>query len=163
MVGLLTAMQFMLNIRDQGYQEFAFRGESEYDYLHVDDNFLRLAQVIEIVPAEHPYVSIGSSGSRSSGPVPRVFWPGKPVDPGFDLPAIVGMKGVSLSTSIIGEWYISFGWLAVIFGGWLHGRLARTMNRCGTSTNSRLESDRLRPCRHGAGVGHAIDAGPGAS
>jgi hypothetical protein len=50
------------------------------------------------------------------------------VDPGFDLPTIVGMKGVSLSTSIIGEWYLSFGWLAVLFGGWLHGRLARTAN-----------------------------------
>ena len=38
------------------------------------------------------------------------------------------MKGVSLSTSIIGEWYLSFGWLTVIFGGWLHGRLARSIN-----------------------------------
>ncbi len=38
------------------------------------------------------------------------------------------MKGVSLSTSIIGEWYLSFGWIAVVFGGWLHGRLARTVN-----------------------------------
>ena len=55
-MALLAGMQFMLNIRNIGYQEFAFRGESEYDYLHVDDNFLRLAQVIEIVPAEHPYV-----------------------------------------------------------------------------------------------------------
>jgi hypothetical protein len=60
--------------------------------------------------------------------VPRVFWPGKPIDAGFDLPSIVGMKGVSLSSSIIGEWYLSYGWLAVIFGGWLHGRLARTVN-----------------------------------
>src|SRR5436190_1316412 len=62
-------------------------------------------------------------------PVPRVFWPGKPIDPGFDLPAIVGMKGVSLSTSIIGEWYITFGWIAVVIGAWLHGRLARTVNQ----------------------------------
>ena len=39
------------------------------------------------------------------------------------------MKGVSLSSSIIGEWYISYGWLAMIFGGWLHGRLAWTSNQ----------------------------------
>ncbi len=38
------------------------------------------------------------------------------------------MKNVSLSTSIIGEWYLSFGWIAVVIGGWLHGRLARTAN-----------------------------------
>ena len=128
-VGLLAAMQFMLNIRSLGYQEFAFRGESDYDYLHVDDNYLRLAQVIEIVPAEVPYVEHRQIWFTIVRPVPRVFWPGKPVDPGFDLPSIVGMRGVSLSTSIIGEWYLTYGWIAVIIGGWLHGRLARTVNQ----------------------------------
>ena len=128
-VGMLTVMQFMLNIRGQGYEAFAFRGESEYDYLHVDDNYLRLAQVIQIVPAEIPYVEHRQIWFTIVRPIPRVFWPGKPVDPGFDLPAIVGMKGVSLSTSIIGEWYLTYGWIAVIFGGWLHGRLARTVNQ----------------------------------
>ena len=127
-VGLLAAMQFMLNIRSVGYEEFMFRGQTEYDHLHVDDNFLRLAQVIEIVPAEHPYVGFQQLWFTIVRPVPRVFWPGKPVDPGFDLPTIVGLQGVSLSTSILGEWYLSFGWLAVILGGWLHGRLARTAN-----------------------------------
>jgi oligosaccharide repeat unit polymerase len=126
--GLLATMQFMLNIRNLGYQEFAFRGESEYDYLHVDDNFLRLAQVIELVPAEYPYLQFGQLWFTIIRPIPRVFWPGKPVDPGFDLPTALGMKGVSLSTSIIGEWYLSFGWLTVVFGGWLHGRLARSIN-----------------------------------
>ncbi len=127
-VGLLTAMQFMLNIRTVGYDEFLFRGEQEYDYLHVDDNFLRLAQVIELVPAAHPFIEYRQLTFTLVRPVPRVFWPGKPVDPGFDLPAILGMKGLSLSTSIIGEWYLSYGWFAVVIGGWLHGRLARTAN-----------------------------------
>jgi oligosaccharide repeat unit polymerase len=128
-VGLLTAMQFMLNIRGQGYEAFAFRGESDYDYFHVDDNFLRLAQVIQIVPAEHPFVEHRQIVFTLVRPVPRVFWPGKPTEPGFDLPAIVGMKGVSLSTSIIGEWYLTYGWIAVLAGAWLHGRLARTINQ----------------------------------
>jgi len=127
-VGLLAGMQFMLNIRTVGYEEFAFRGTTEYDYLHVDDNFLRLSQVIQIVPAERPHVGFQQLWFTVVRPVPRVFWPGKPVDPGFDLPSIVGMKGVSLSTSIIGEWYLGFGWIGVVLGGWLHGRLARTAN-----------------------------------
>lgn len=128
-VGMLTGMQFMLNIRSEGYEEFALRGgASEYDYLHVDDNFLRLAQVIELVPAQYPYVEYQQLWFTMVRPVPRVFWPGKPVDAGIDFSAAVGAKGVSLSTSIIGEWYLSYGWLAVIFGGWLHGRLAKTVN-----------------------------------
>jgi len=121
-------MQFMLNIRSQGYEEFMFRGTSDYDYLHVDDNFLRLAQVIQLVPAQHDYVYFQQVIFTAVRPVPRVFWPGKPVDPGFDLPSEVGMKGVSLSSSIIGEWYLSFGWFAVLFGGWFHGRLASAAN-----------------------------------
>ncbi|MEY4094562.1 MAG: hypothetical protein RLZZ53_1761 [Acidobacteriota bacterium] len=126
---LLAGMQFMLNIRTVGYQEFTLRGgEAEYDYLHVDDNFLRLAQVIELVPSAHPHVGFAQLWFTMVRPVPRVFWPDKPLNPGFDLPTIVGMKGVSLSTSIIGEWYLSFGWFGVVFGGWLHGRLARTAN-----------------------------------
>ena len=56
MIGLLWAMQFMLNIRTVGFDEFMFSGETEYDYLHVDDNFLRLAQIIQLVPAQHDYV-----------------------------------------------------------------------------------------------------------
>jgi oligosaccharide repeat unit polymerase len=127
-VGLLATMQFMLNIRTLGYEEFVFRGETEYDYLHVDDNFLRLGQVIELVPAEHPHVGFQQVLFTAVRPIPRVFWPNKPIDPGFDLPTAVGMKGLSLSMSIIGEWYLSFGWFGIVIGAWLHGRLARTIN-----------------------------------
>lgn len=134
MIGLLWAMQFMLNIRTVGYQEFMFRGESEYDYLHVDDNFLRLAQIIQLVPAQHDYVYFQQLIFTAVRPVPRVFWPGKPVDSGFDLPTEVGLKGVSLSSSILGEWYLTYGWIAVLLGGYLHGRLARSANVLQEST-----------------------------
>ncbi len=127
-IALLWAMQFMLNIRTGGYQSFVENG-SDYDYLHVDDNYLRLAQTIQLIPAEHDYVYSKQIVFALIRPVPRVFWPNKPIDPGFDLPSLVGMKGVSLSSSIIGEWYISYGWLAMLFGAWLHGRMALSANQ----------------------------------
>ena len=127
-VVMAAFMQFMLNMRTLGYEEYLFRGASDYDYLHVDDNYLRLAQVIELVPAEHPHVEYRQVWFTLVRPVPRVFWANKPLDPGFDLPTIVGMKGLSLSISIIGEWYLSYGWFTVVLGAWLHGRLARTAN-----------------------------------
>ena len=70
--------------------------------------------MIQLIPAEHDYVYSKQLVFAVIRPVPRVFWPSKPVDPGFDLPAIIGMKGVSLSTSILGEWYISYGWIALL-------------------------------------------------
>ena len=126
-IALAWASQFILNIRSGGIDAFRDRG-SDYDYLHVDDNFLRLAQVIEIVPAQHPYVGSGMVFYALVRPIPRVFWPNKPVDSGFDLSRAVGLKGVSLSMSIVGEWYIGWGWPAIIIGGWLHGRLAKAAN-----------------------------------
>lgn len=126
-VALALAAQFMLNIRSRGYEYYA-ESQEEYDYLHVDDNFLRLAQVIELVPAKRPFVEYQQVIFTLIRPIPRVLWPGKPVDAGFDLPSEVGLKGVSLSSSIIGEWYISYGWLTVILGGYLHGRFASTAN-----------------------------------
>ena len=135
MVGLLWAMQFMLNIRTIGFDEFMYTGKSDYDYLHVDDNFLRLSQIIQLVPAQHDYVYFQQLIFTAVRPVPRVFWPGKPVDPGFDLPTEVGMKGLSLSSSILGEWYLCYGWIALLFGGYLHGRLARSANALRSATN----------------------------
>ena len=155
-------MQFMLNIRNLGYEEFAFRGESEYDYLHVDDNFLRLAQVIELVPAEYPYLQFGQVWFTIIRPIPRVLWPGKPVDPGFDLPTALGMKGVSLSMSIIGEWYLSFGWIARHFRRLAARPAGALRQRAQGQRGIPVQPDRLRAGRHGARRRHAIDAGAGA-
>ena len=122
------ASQFLLSIRAGGLDQFLLRGGAEYDYLHIDDNYLRLAQVIEIVPESHPHIGMNQIIFTLVRPVPRVFWPNKPVDPGFDLAAEVKMKGLSLSTSIIAEWYLSFGWVAIAAGGWFYGRLAKMAN-----------------------------------
>lgn len=125
-VALVYAMQIMLNTRGIGYMESLYSEPRYNNYLHVDDNFLRLAQIIQIVPSRRDYVYHQQVTFALVRPVPRVFWPGKPINAGFDLPSEIGMKGLSLSSSIIGEWYLSWGWAAMIFGGWFHGRLAST-------------------------------------
>jgi oligosaccharide repeat unit polymerase len=127
-IALLWAMQFMLNIRNEGYQSVV-EDQSENDYLHVDDNFLRMAQIVQLVPSRRDFVYWRQLTFAMVRPVPRAFWPNKPIDPGFDLPSEIGMRGVSLSSSIIGEWYLSYGWFAVMVGGYLHGRLAITANQ----------------------------------
>lgn len=133
-IALAWAAQLMLNIRTSGYEDFLMRG-SDYDYLHIDDNFLRLAQIIDLVPKHRPYVYGQQVVFTLVRPIPRVLWPTKPVNPGFDLAAEVGLKGVSLSSSILGEWYISWGWWAIIVGGFLHGLLANTVNTIPRSGN----------------------------
>jgi hypothetical protein len=96
----------------------------EVQHLRVDDNFYRLCQIIQLIPQTHPFVYHRYLVYVLVRPVPRVFWPEKPVDPGFDLPTALGVEGVSYSYSVIGELYMSLGLLGIAIGGWFYGRVA---------------------------------------
>ncbi len=131
LVSLLFVMQVILIYRNVGIGKI-WSGDStvsmaERTTLHVDDNFLRLAQLTGIVPEHHPHTTWRWALWVAVRPVPRVFWPGKPLDPGFNLPAYLGLRGVSLSMSVVGEFYLSFGYVGCFVGGMLYGKLARTL------------------------------------
>lgn len=130
---LLGFMQLMLDYRGVGLGALLEKEPTEtitkQGYLHVDDNIYRFCQIIELIPRSHPHVYHRYAVWILIRPVPRVFWPGKPVDPGFDLPRALGVEGVSYSSSVMGELYISGGLFAITLGGWLYGRLAGMATR----------------------------------
>ena len=131
LASLLFVMQVILIYRNVGIGKM-WSGDStvsmsERTTLHVDDNFLRLAQITGIIPEHHPHTTWRWALWVAVRPVPRVFWPGKPSDFGFNMPAYLGMRGVSLSMSTVGELYLAFGYIGCFFGGMLYGRLARTL------------------------------------
>lgn len=126
---MLATMQVMVEYRGEGLRMLRDRDETsplfQMEYLHVDDNFLRLSQIVNLIPDYYPYVYHKYVVWVLVRPIPRVFWPGKPIDPGFDLPSAVGVTGASLSSSLIGELYMSAGFLGVGLGGWFFGRLSK--------------------------------------
>jgi hypothetical protein len=135
---LLVVLETMLDYRNVGYSAIFDRGNSGHEFkagpeddvmLRVDDNFLRLAQIAKIIPDYHEYVTWRYPLWVFARPIPRLFWPGKPLDPGFDLPNFLGKEGVSLSSSVIGELYMAGGFIAIFFGGWFYGRLAGILSR----------------------------------
>lgn len=134
MLALLLAMQVMLQYRNVGLTAalsdpfVAADDTAANDYLHVDDNFYRLCQVIQLIPSTHSYVYHGYLLYALVRPVPRVLWPDKPVDAGFDLTRAVGDREVSYSCSVIGELYMSLGFFGIAIGGWLYGRFAALVN-----------------------------------
>lgn len=132
---LLLTLQFMLEYRNVGLGVLVGTGEIasgrfekrqilEEQHLRVDDNFYRLCQIIQLIPESYPFVYHKYLIYVIVRPVPRVFWPGKPVDAGFDLPTVLGVQGVSYSYSVIGELYMSLGFLGIALGGWFYGRVA---------------------------------------
>jgi hypothetical protein len=134
-VVLLVTLQLMLEYRNVGLSVLVGKSEIqsgrlekrqilEEQHLRVDDNFYRLCQIIQLIPESYPFVYHKYLVYVIVRPVPRVFWPGKPVDAGFDLPTALGVEGVSYSYSVIGELYMSLGLIGIAFGGWFYGRVA---------------------------------------
>ena len=80
------------------------------------------------MPDAHPFAYFDLIFFILVRPIPRVLWPGKPVDPGFYLPTLLGDTGASLAYSAIGDWYLIWGFPTVFLGGWFFGRLACFLN-----------------------------------
>jgi hypothetical protein len=125
---LLVVMDVQLEARNDGWAEYIYEAPGS-GAIRVDDNFFRLTQVIDAVPGNHPHIGFQWIWYLIVRPIPRIFWAGKPVDAGFSLPDYLGLEGVSLSTSVIGEWYLGFGWAGVFVGGLLFGVLGRTWSQ----------------------------------
>lgn len=125
---LLGALELTYVYRFRGaavfYEEEARQELTGFDRIRVDDNFLRLAQSIYYVPAHYPYVWHEYVVFALIRPIPRVFWPEKPLAPSFRIHDQVDV-GASLSSSVVGELYVSGGLFAVFLGGWIYGRLGR--------------------------------------
>jgi hypothetical protein len=134
-LALLLTLQIMLEYRNVGLSVLVGTGELtvnglekrqilEEQHVRVDDNFFRLCQIIQLIPKTHGFVYQNYLVYVLVRPVPRVFWPEKPVDPGFDLPTALGIEGVSYSYSVIGELYMSLGFIGIALGGWFYGRIS---------------------------------------
>jgi len=121
----LVSFEVVLRYRELGVAAFSGEGRGafgEIDAVHVDDNFLRLAQTIHYVPETVDYVWYDYALFALIRPIPRVLWPGKPTAPSFRIQDYFQI-GASLSSSVVGELYVSGGLLAVLLGGWLYGCL----------------------------------------
>lgn len=127
---ILAGLQLVLITRNDGFAAlFSDKPPQNTEtVLRVDDNLFRLTQIAMLFPAVHPYVGLLQVEFVVVRPIPRAIWPGKPVDPGYDLAALTGVQGATLTTSIVGELYASFGYLAVAIGGIVMGRIGNSFN-----------------------------------
>lgn len=133
--GLIWLMQFMLVARSIGFtnvgqtstyvtDSMTGKKENQFSKVRVDDNFYRVCQLNYLIPKRQPYMNFNYIGFILIRPIPRALWKNKPVDPGFSLHQITA-TGASLSTTVVGELYMSHGFLALMLGGFLYGRVTR--------------------------------------
>jgi len=96
--------------------------------IRVDDNFLRLTQVIWIFQESDNYLYFNRVWFMVTRPIPRVLWPGKP-DLRFDLASSLGFAGVSFSASAVADGYMAFGNVGVFMFGFVFGLLGVMWNQ----------------------------------
>jgi len=119
-----VTMNYMLENRGSGMGTGNVQNWT-FSTVRVDDNFNRLSQTADFVPTFWPYSGLQFFYFTLVRPIPRILWPGKPVDEGFDLAQLLGAGDVSFTTSVIGEAYAGFGLPLVFVTGLLFGALAR--------------------------------------
>jgi oligosaccharide repeat unit polymerase len=129
----LVWLQIMVTIRNQGLTRLLAGDEFQANFSHliVDDNFYRLTQVLDVMPESYPHTYGGQIYYVMVRPIPRVFWPEKPINSGFDFEAAIGIPGdwVGLSYTVAGEFYLDFGMPTVALGGFIYGLFAAMWNR----------------------------------
>jgi len=128
--GVLVLLDMQLQFRNRGYANMFEKYDVEqFEKVKVDDNFLRIVQIVEFVPEIHPYSGTQYIVWAFGRPIPRFFWSSKPVGPGFDIANLAGEVGVSLSMTVVGESYASYGIVMVILVGIFFGIVSGTLNQ----------------------------------
>jgi hypothetical protein len=129
-IALLILLDMQLTFRNVGYEAMFERYDVEkFEEIKVDDNFLRLAQVIDLIPSQFSHSGFEYLLWSFTRPIPRALWPNKPLGPGFDVAQMVGARGVSLTSTVIGESYASLGYVMIIIVGTIFGVLSGTLDR----------------------------------
>ena len=129
-IAVIILMDMQLQFRRIGYENMFDRYElEEFETVKVDDNFYRITQIVQFVPSTHPFSGLQYLVWAFGRPIPRYFWESKPLSPGFNIAELAGEYNVSLSMTVVGEAYASYGWMMVALMGIFYGLLSGTFNQ----------------------------------
>lgn len=136
-LGMLALLQVMLFFRgEEGgivsslFSGRAFGSDPLGGGIKVDNNFIWLTKTLDLIPEFKNHTGWTAIIYWAVRPIPRVFWPDKPIGPGINLPCELGQcwgDNFTLTVSAIGDWYVSFGVysvaVAALVMGFLGGKL----------------------------------------
>lgn len=143
--GVVAAL-VLLTVQIQTYTRTSLAGDSHVtarDLATLQGNamFTEGLLVFELVPQEEDFFYSRFPGEKvvaplpvvayyfATGPVPRMIWKDKPIDPAWEwynavyLGKPTGQEGTTIAQGLVGYWYLRFGFIGVIEGGLLFGWL----------------------------------------
>ncbi len=97
--------------------------------LFVDYNIYVVSRLATVFPRERDYLGMTVPAWLLARPVPRVLWPGKPDGTQISIEGALGEEGLTLSSTFVGEAYMSAGLFGVIIAALGFGCLAQWWTR----------------------------------
>jgi oligosaccharide repeat unit polymerase len=104
----------------------------------VDSNLYNISLLAAAFPNVYDYLGWNFPYVALTKPVPRVFWPSKPIGLRIEMAEAVGIEGMSISSTFVGESYISFGIPGVVCAGLLLGAFCAWWNQLADKLHSPL-------------------------
>jgi hypothetical protein len=129
-VALLVATRVMLEFRTVGLRYYisSFKEiQAERDTgtddskFFVDYNLFVICQMTEVFPERYHYLGWEVPYQSLIRPIPRALWPQKPEGLSISFEEVLGVEGLTLASSFVGESYISYGFVGVFLTGMFFG------------------------------------------
>jgi hypothetical protein len=141
---LLLSAYAMLHFRTEGLANY-LRGQVEVrpvatarDSLYIDYNLYAICNLITVFPQQYPYLGLEIPYQALIRPIPRALWKGKPEGLSISIEEALGVEGLTIAASFIGEAYMSGGMLAVFLTGLFFGAITSWWDYLAAERNSQL-------------------------
>jgi oligosaccharide repeat unit polymerase len=137
---LVFASSVMLQFRTVGFlnylQNADYRAENTRQSIYIDYNLYAIAQIVEAFPRRHDFLGWEVPYLALIRPIPRAIWPGKPEGISYSIEDVMGIEGITIAATFIGESYMAWGVPAVFVTGLLFGFLLGWWGRLASPENS---------------------------
>jgi len=139
---MILATYFMLQFRGMGFRDY-IHGNYEPQVaqektLFVDNNLYAICRLVDIFPHKQHYLGWEIPYQALIRPIPRAIWPGKPEGLSSTIEDALGVEGVTIAASFVGEAYMSGGLLAVFVIAIIFGVMTGWWNYLASPHNSEL-------------------------
>ncbi len=139
---MVFATYYMLQFRSVGFRNYL---EGNYEppdtrerTLFVDYNLYAICRLVEVFPHKQAYLGWEIPYQALIRPIPRAIWAGKPEGLSSSIEDALGVEGVTISASFVGEAYMSGGLMAVLIIGLIFGALTGWWSYLASPQNSEL-------------------------
>ena len=139
---MVSATYYMLQFRTVGLRNY-WNGDYEPPNtqertMFVDYNLYSICRLVEVFPSHQGYLGWEIPYQALIRPIPRAIWPGKPEGLSSSIEDALGVEGVTISASFVGEAYMSGGVITVLLIGLAFGAVTGWWSYLASPHNSEL-------------------------